>query len=232
MKVKKTLAILTLPFMCLLSSCKEEPLVYGTKCIFERPANYRGLYWLGDKVDINDKLLLDISTFCEQRVFSNYSRIFIETKFVQDTNDMINSYSQESLLSTNTTYPCILYKISKGYKKSEDEINYYITGVQIANMDIKPLFGVDYYSSSKDKIRKMAEYDFVRYTYTPLDPENYFVHYKYIIDLGFLRSTICFDARLRYDLPYSIANNYDGYDEEAFADDNRPGTFIGFLTDD
>ena len=144
------------------------------------------------------------------------SRIFIETKFVQDTNDMINSYSQESLLSTSTTYPCILYKISKGYKKSEDEINYYITGVQIANMDIKPLFGVDYYSSSKDKIRKMAEYDFVRYTYTPLD----------------LRSTICFDARLRYDLPYSIANNYDGYDEEAFADDNRPGTFIGFLTDD
>ena len=143
MKVKKTLAILTLPFMCLLSSCKEESLVYGTKSIFERPANYQGLYWFGDKVDINDDSLYMLSTSDDEIDPCNYSRLFAESKYVYESGQ-IPYVSSVYYLYYYSAFPSVIYKITRGYGGHyRSNGQYFVTGISIKTFNVKSLYEED-----------------------------------------------------------------------------------------
>lgn len=231
MKVKKILAILALPFMCLLSSCKEEPIVYGNKSIYERPVNYQGLYWLGDKIDINNDDLYQLEPNNSYNTYSNYSRVFAEHKYINQSGEIPNVQSDISLIRSNSQNPFILYHITKGYKKSGDESKYYVTGVSIIKMNCKDIFGVDYYSDVKEIEKKMAEYSCVPIIYPNFPHLN---GYNYISNDYCMETYYCFN-RLVIDI-CNVSNDFmftskdeAGYDGTIFANENEPGILIPIL---
>ena len=228
MKFKKTLAILSLPFMCLLSSCKEEPLVYGTKSIFERPANYQGLYWFGDKVDINDDSLFMLPVSDDESKPCNYSRLFAESKFIYECGHIPIEHSIYYLMFYSA-FPSVIYKITKGYGGNyQSHGQYFVTGIYIKTLNVKSLYGVDYTTSAKEKQRKFAEYDFYMYKLYDRIYENTLYH-----DVWRTKIEIYTDA-LKID--ESIIDEYykydeQGYDPSRFTDDSDLGAHIYFLND-
>ena len=228
MKVKKTLAILSLPFMCLLSSCKEKPLVYGTKSIFERPANYQGLYWFGDKVDINDGSLYMLPVRDDESEPYNYSRLFAESKFIYECGHIPIERSIYYLMSYSA-FPSVIYKITKGYGGYYQSYGqYFVTGICIKTMNVKSLYGVDYTTSDKEKERTFAEYDFHKYKMNGLIRENVFYHSIYPTQIKIYGDALKIDE--------SIIDEYYKYDEKGFdpsrfTDDSDLGAHINFLTD-
>ena len=227
MKFKKTLAILSLPFMCLLSSCKEKPLVYGTKSIFERPANYQGLYWLGDKVDINDDSLFMLPVSDDESKPCNYSRLFAESKFIYECGHIPIERSIYYLMSYSG-FPSVIYKITRGYGgRYKSYGQYFVTGINIITNNVKSLYGVDYTASDKEKERTFAEYDFHKNKINGLIWENVFYHSIYDTQIEIYRDGLTINE--------IIVDEYKqeekGFDPSIFTDDSDLGAHIKFLTD-
>lgn len=227
MKFKKTLAILSLPFMCLLSSCKEEPLVYGTKSIFERPANYQGLYWLGDKVDINDDSLFMLPVSDDENGPCNYSRLFVESKFVYESGHIPIEYSVYYFRSYSA-FPTVIYKITRGYGGHYRSYGqYFVTGICIKTMNVKSLYGVDITTSAKEKERTFAEYDFYMCKLYDRVYENYFNHVMYGTTIQIYRNALMIDENIVYE--YKPEEKF--FDPSVFTDDSDLGAHIKFLYD-
>ena len=224
MKLKRTLSILTLPFTCLLSSCKEEPLVYGTKSIYERPTNYQGLYWLGDKVDINDDSLYMLTTRDDETGLCNYSRLFTESKYVYECGIAPTEYS---IYDFGFAFPSVVYKITKGHNLAETNCGYFVTSICVISPDIKSLYGVDITTSAKEKERKFAEYNFGRYSVSGFENENSFIHIRYLFQLTINTRSLNINYRIPEDYYY---NRYEeGYDSSLFTDEKDQGINIRFI---
>lgn len=234
MKFKKTLAILTLPFMCLLSSCKEEPLVYGTKSIFERPANYQGLYWFGDKVDINDDSLYMLHTSDDEIDPCNYSRLFAESKYVYESGQ-IPYVSSVYYLYYYSAFPSVIYKITRGYGGHyRSNGQYFVTGISIKTTNVKSLYGVDITASDKEKERKFAEYNFQKVKMYGQVSENVFYHRVWETKIQIYSNALSIvqgisDEYMKYD---EYIKYYEkGFDPSVFTDDSDLGARIYFLGD-
>ena len=228
MKLKRTLSILALPFMCLLSSCKEEPLVYGTKSIYERPANYQGLYWFGDKVDINDDSLYMLTTRDDETDLCNYSRLFTESKYVYECGIAPIEHSIYDFYF-GSAFPSVVYKITKGHNFAETNCGYFVTSICVISPDIKSLYGVDITTSAKEKERKFAEYNFGRYSVSGFENENSFIHIKYLFRLAINTRSLEIHYRIPEDYYYN--RNEEGYDSSLFTDEKDQGINIRFIND-
>ena len=232
MKFKRTLSILTLPLICLLTSCDEE-IIYGDKSIFERPENYSHLYWLGDAVDINNDTLIDLSSYNQEAKFNNYTRLFVEKQYV----DQSGEYPLFEIASTDATIdsnnPFVYYEITKGHRYIDSagyKDAYYITGIKILNLNYKPIFGVDYRSSKNNKKRKMAEYGFINNIDYAHDERvnNNFIDTKYNITISFEKNCFSLTSK-QYDKNYWKITD-DNFDESIYRDDSKRGITIYFLS--